>query len=63
MQIKRQANSTSRAKALVDKTKDLFSAFTNALKYSENKVGFSLSELGFPFQLELLTFPLPLILI
>ncbi|KAG9038858.1 hypothetical protein FS837_001161 [Tulasnella sp. UAMH 9824] len=44
MQIKRQANSTSRAKALVNKTKDLFSAFTNTLKYSENKARFSLSE-------------------
>ncbi|KAG8945313.1 hypothetical protein FRC00_010154 [Tulasnella sp. 408] len=37
MQIKRQANSTSRAKALVGKTKDLLSAFANTFKYSENK--------------------------
>ncbi|KIO29438.1 hypothetical protein M407DRAFT_6243 [Tulasnella calospora MUT 4182] len=36
MQIKRQANSTTRAKALVDKAKDFFSAITNS-KYAETK--------------------------
>ncbi|KAG8907419.1 hypothetical protein FRC01_007696 [Tulasnella sp. 417] len=37
MQIKRQANSTTRAKAIVNKTKGFFGAITNSLKYSEPK--------------------------
>ncbi|KAG9038859.1 hypothetical protein FS837_001162 [Tulasnella sp. UAMH 9824] len=37
MRIKRQANSTCRAEALVDKTNDLFSAFTKPFKPSEIK--------------------------
>ncbi|KAG8906062.1 hypothetical protein FRC01_008151 [Tulasnella sp. 417] len=37
MQVKRQANSTARGKAPVDKTRDFFSVITNAIKYSESK--------------------------
>ncbi|KAG9030082.1 hypothetical protein FS837_003358 [Tulasnella sp. UAMH 9824] len=37
MRIKLQANSSARVRVLVNKTKDLCSAFTNALKYSEIK--------------------------
>ncbi|KAG8911921.1 hypothetical protein FRC01_005404 [Tulasnella sp. 417] len=44
MQLNRQANSTARAKALIDKTKCLFSAISNAVKYSEPKGRFSMLE-------------------
>ncbi|KAG8915968.1 hypothetical protein FRC01_003458 [Tulasnella sp. 417] len=37
MQLKRQANSTTRAKTFVDKTKGLFGAITNSIKSSEHK--------------------------